>query len=318
MNRLFVQILLSFVVCSLVYGQENFNVQKLTPSALLPNGTWEIKVFNSNYTQSKFFNADGQKVDASGGTLYNVDGSERSNVDIVRNTFFTSVNQINYGLNSSVNIGLEVWVSAGAISEESDSRFGPSIFEQTANSRAGLSYIGARVKFVPISSVSNFSVQSIFLVPVAKDLESHQQFPRPFINWDNYTWINQFFLDVPLNDHWLLFLNVDMVWGLSRNKLVNELRGNRFTIPVKTFVNYFATPKLTILLQSEYNRIWQAFGDQEIRKAQGAFYYQLGPSVKYQLIPGKLEGEIGYNYFLAGNNGQGAGNSLNLGIRILL
>lgn len=318
MNRHITLVILSLVIGSWVYGQENFNVQKLTPSALLPIGKWEIKSFNSNYTQTEYFDEDGKRVDASGGTLYNDNGTARSNANNIRNTFFTSTNQINYGLSSKINVGLEFWVSSSVRSSSSDSRFGSMIFKQSANSRTGLSYVGVHVKFVPITSVTNFSVQSIFLIPVAEDLESHQLFPRPFVSWDNYTWINQFFLDVPLNNRWLLFLNIDMVWGLSRNKTVDELRGNRFTIPVKAFVNYFATTRLTLLVQTEYNRIWQAFGDEATRKIQGAYYFQLGPSAKYQLIPGKLEGEVGYNYFLAGNNGQGAGNSLNLGVRILL
>lgn len=318
MNRLFLQVLLSLVVSSLLYGQENFNVQKLTPSALLPIGKWEIKSFNSNYTQTKYFDENGKRIDASSGTLYNDNGTARSNPNIIRNTFFTSTNQINYGLSSKINVGLEFWVSSSARSSDSDSRFGSMIFKQSANSRTELSYVGARVKFVPITSVTNFSVQSAFLIPAGKDLESHQQFPRPFVNWDNYTWINQFFLDVPINDRWLLFLNLDVAWGLSRNKVVNKLRGNRLVIPMKAFVNYFATPRFTLLLQTEYNRIWQAFGDEATREAQGAYYFQLGSSAKYQLVSGKLEAEVGYNYFLAGNNGQGAGNSLNAGIRILL
>lgn len=316
--KLIAHVILFLLVGSWVYGQDSFNVQKLTPSALLPTGKWEIKSFNSNYTQTEYFDEDGKRVDASGGVLYNDNGTAKSNANIIRNTFFTSTNQINYGLSSKINVGLEFWISSSARSSDSDSRFGSMIFKQSANSRTGLSYVGVRVKFVPITSVTNFSVQSVFLIPVAKDLESHQQFPRPFVSWDNYTWINQFFLDVPLDDRWLLFLNLDVVWGLSRNKTVDKLRGNRFTIPMKVFVNYFATPRFTLLLQTEYNRIWQAFGDEGTRETQGAYYFQLGPSAKYQLISGKLEIEVGYNYFLAGNNGQGAGNSLNLGVRILL
>lgn len=301
----------------LTYGQEEFNVQNLTPSSLLPIGKWEFKSFTGYYTQTEFFNEKGRRQDAAGGPLFNDNGTIKSTPNILRSTFFTSVNQIGYGLSSKLNVGLEFWISSSALSSAETSRFSAIDFKQTANSRTALSYVGARIKFVPIQSISNFSMQSLFLIPVASDLEGHQT-PQPFVNWDNYFWMNQFFLDIPLSDQWLLFLNVDLVWGISRNEAVDNLRSNRFTIPAKVFFNYFATPKLTLQLQTEYNRILQAFGDKETREVNDAYYFQLGSAVKYQLISGKLEGEIGYNYFLEGNNGQGAGNSLNLGIRVLL
>ena len=254
---------------------------------------------------------------SKGGVLYFDDGSIRTTANVLRNTFYTSTNQVNYGLNSSVNIGLEFWVSSSALSSSEDSRLSSINFNQTAHTRTAVSYIGAKLKFIPIQSISNFSMQSSFLIPIGKDLESHQT-TQPFVNWDNYTWMNQFFLDIPLADKWLLFANIDVVWGISRNADLKTLRGNRFTIPVKALLNYFASPRMTILMQTEYNRIWQAFGDKETRQVQGAYYFQLGPSVKYQLIDSKLESEFSYGYFLSGNNGQGAGNSLSLGIRLLL
>jgi len=309
--------LVIFLACTFSHGQEEFNVQKLTPSALLPTGKWEIKSFNSNYTQTAYFNENGKRENNGGGLLYFDDGSIRTTANQLRNTFFTSTNQINYGLNSSVNIGLEFWVNSGALSSSEDSRFKAINFKQAAHTRTTLSYIGVKLKFIPIQSISNFSIQSAFLIPVGEDLESHQT-TQPFVNWDNYTWMNQFFLDIPLADKWLLFANIDVIWGISRNADLRALRGNRFTIPVKALLNYFATPRLTLLMQTEYNRIWQAFGDEDTREVQGAYYFQLGPSVKYQLVPSKLEGELSYGYFLAGNNGQGAGNSLSLGIRLLL
>jgi hypothetical protein len=299
------------------FGQDTFNVQNLTPSSLLPAGKWEVKSFNSNYTQTAHFDQHGDRIDNAGGTLYNDDGTVLEEVSVLRNTFFNSVNQVNYGLNSKINVGLEFWLSSGALSSSEDSRLSSIMFDQTAHTRTAMSYIGAKIKFVPISSLPTFSVQSAFLIPIAENLQSLQS-PQPFLNWDTYIWTNQFFLDIPLKDKWLLFLNVDLAWGIGRNETVDQVQGNRFTMPAKVLLNYFANRKLTFLLQGEYNRIWQAFGNEDTRKVDGAYYLQMGPSIKYQLIPGKFEGEIGYNYFLAGNNGQGAGNSINLGVRILL
>ncbi len=305
------------VAIQITQAQEAFNVQKLTPSALLPTGKWEIKSFNSNYTQTAYFDQDGKRTDNAGGTLFFDDGTVRENAIKLRNTFFSSVNQINYGLSSKVNVGLQFWVNSGALSSSEDSRLSSINFSQTAHTRTALSYIGANIKFVPIESAPNFSYQTVFLIPIGKDLQSNFT-PQPFLNWDTYTWANQFFLDISLQEKWLLFLNLDLIWQIGRNTEVKDLQGSRFTVPAKAFINYFATPKLTLLFQAEYNSIWQAFGDEGTRETQGAYYFQSGPAVKYQLIPSKLEGEISYNYFLAGNNGQGAGNSLNLGIRVLL
>jgi hypothetical protein len=316
-NKYITTLVLALIVSAGAFGQSEFNVQNLTPSALLPIGKWEIKSFNSNYTQTSSFDEKGTRVDNSGGILYNDDGSIGTEVDVLRNTFYTSVNQINYGLNSKINIGLEFWLNSSALSSSDDSRISSIMFSQTAHTRTAMSYVGARLKFVPFQSVSNFSVQSIFLIPVGGNLEGNQSI-QPFVNWDNYTWMNQFFLDLPLNDRWSVFFNVDMVWGISRNKEVDAFRGNRLSIPFKGFLNYFATPRLTLLFQNEYNLILQAIGDSETREVSDAYYYQLGLSAKYQLLPSKLEGEVSYGYFLAGNNGQGAGNALSLGVRLLL
>ncbi len=316
-KRYITLVLFVLVAIQITHAQEIFNVQNLTPSALLPTGKWEIKSFNSNYTQTAHFDQDGKRTDNAGGTLYFDDGTARENVDKLRDTFFSSVNQVNYGLSPKVNVGLQFWVNSGALSSSKDSRFSSISFNQTAHTRTALSYIGANIKLIPIESVSNFSFQSVFLIPIGKDLQSNFT-PQPFLNWDAYTWTNQFFLDISLHEKWLLFLNLDLVWGIGRNKEVKALQGSRFTIPAKAFINFFATDKLTLLLQAEYNHIWHGFGDEATRQVQGAYYFQSGPSIKYQLIPSKIEGEISYNYFLAGNNGQGAGNSLNLGIRVLL
>ena len=65
------------------------NIQTFTPSKLLKKGQWDIKFFNSIYTQTK-----------------RTDGGSNS-VNIPRETFFTNTTEIFTGVseNSRINLG---------------------------------------------------------------------------------------------------------------------------------------------------------------------------------------------------------------------
>jgi len=301
-----------------IYAQdeEEFNVQALTPSALLRVGQYEFKSFNNLYSQTSIFDNDGQRTPIPGRPLFNDDGSVKENPDGIRETFLTSTNQFTYGLSQTVNVGLDIWINSGITTNDATSKFKIFKFEQSANSRTALSYIGPRVKFVPISDISNFSVQTILLIPIASNLQGVNT-PQPFLNWDSYVWATQFFLDVTLNSKVLVFLNVDFIWSINRNSEVASFQSNRVSLPAKAFLNYFATDRLTLQFQNELNPIFQSYGPTTDRSSNGTYYYQLGAAIKFQLIPGTLEIEASNTYFLVGKN-QGAGNTLNFGLRAIL
>ena len=91
-----VTVLIIFAISTFsVFSQEEIpdyeisNIQEYTPSKLLKKGQWDIKIFNSLYTQTS-----------------RTDGGSNS-VDIPRESFFTSTTEIYTGIskNSRINIG---------------------------------------------------------------------------------------------------------------------------------------------------------------------------------------------------------------------
>ena len=116
------------------------NIQEYTPSKLLKKGQWDIKFFNSIYTQTE-------------------STDERSkSVTIPRQTFFTNTTEIYTGVsnNSRINVGLIFQVrsntfgGAGALDVFK--------FEDNANARFGLTTIAPSIRVQPFASVPNFSI----------------------------------------------------------------------------------------------------------------------------------------------------------------
>ena len=97
-KRLLAIVFICFV-CSVGTGQEDTetsmsNIQEYTPSKLLRKGQWDIKFFNSIYTQTEQTNA----------------GS--TSTSIPRQTFFTNTTEVYTGVseNSRINLGLIIQV----------------------------------------------------------------------------------------------------------------------------------------------------------------------------------------------------------------
>ncbi len=310
------RLLIILFLFPLAASAQDFNIQSLTPSALLPTGTFEIKTFNNFYSQTHSFDADGSRVRIPGRNIFNDDGSVRATPDAIQESFLTSINQLTFGLSPNVNIGLDIWVNSGLIADENDTRFNILEFQQTANSRTALSYIGPRIKFTPVASVPNFSIQSTLLIPVANNLQGIDS-PQPFINHDAYVWLNQFFLDKKIGAKTLLFFNADLMWGINRNSEVAERQSSRLAIPLRVFFNYFANDRLTLQIQNELTPVVQQFGPEGQRTSLNSHYWNAGVAAKYQLVRSKLEIEASGTQFLVGRN-TGAGNTINLGLRFVL
>ncbi|MEQ9402996.1 MAG: hypothetical protein RIM99_05380 [Cyclobacteriaceae bacterium] len=269
----------------LTFSQET-NLQSYTPSILFDKGDWEFKSFQNLYTQTKSFDADGDRVKNASG----------------RQTWFTSINQFLYGLNSKVNIGADVWVKNVN-------------YKLSNESRTDIVGFGPKIKIAPFNKLKRLSIQSTLLFPLANDLEDRKNDGVPFLETDATIWLNQLFLDVPLNDKSQLFFQQAFWYRFVRESFAEN---NFLQSQTSTFYSYFATDRLTLYGMTEYfpTHYNSSFGVQK-GEAFYSYFIQSGIGTKYQLIPNLIELEFLYTNFWAGSEGQGAGETFNLGIRVI-
>ena len=280
MRRILILVLFS----SGIYAGAQSNLQNYTPSILFDKGDWEFKTFQNLYTQTQSFDEG---------------GSKRSNG--VRETFFTSINQFLYGVNDQINVGLDVWVKA---SNRTGDDFGTS---------TGISGIGPKIKIAPIKSLPRLSIQSTFLINLIDDPEGLDN-TRYFLEWDANLWLNQIFFDLPLSDKAQLFFQQAFWYRFSREGAIAE--NNFLDTQTSVFFSYFPSSRWTVYGMSEYFPRHYDFGNQRA-EAFFSYFIQSGIGVKYQLIPNLIELEGLYTNFWNGSAGEGAGETINLGIRVI-
>ncbi len=274
-------------VCStLVLGAQN--LQGYTPSILFDRGAWEFKSFQNLYLQTKAFN-DGKKVDTGRG----------------RESYFTSINQFLYGVNDQINIGADLWVK------------NVNLENGEFTSRTAITGFGPKIKIAPFKSVRRLSIQSTVLFSLADDLEGRApdaEKPFLFLEFDRTAmWLNQFFFDLPLGTDFQLFFQQAFWYHFVRD----SFRENNFLqTQTSVFFNYFPTTRWTAYGMAEY--FPTHYNDVE-QKTEGFYSYfvQAGLGLKYQLIPNKIELEALYTNFIDGSEGSGAGQTFNLGVRIV-
>lgn len=274
-----------FLISSLsVDAQDELNLQSYTPSVLISKGHWEFKLFQNLYTQTRVFDTSGKSLKGQ------------------RQSWLTSINQFNYGINDKVNIGADLWVKHVN-------------FNGTQQSRTAVSGFGPKIKFTPSQKIKRLAIQSTVLFPLAKDLESNDldNANKPFLDKDRTLWINELYYDTDLDDKLQLFLRFGVWYSFARDSF---RKNNYAETPISAFVSFFPDTKITLYFMTEYAPTH--YNDQEQTKDLfNTYYIQSGLGLKYQLIAGKLEAELLYTDFWTGSLGNGAGQTFNLGLRII-
>lgn len=284
-------IALSVLISSIGFSQEESdsnksNVQTYTPSKLLNKGQWDIKWFNNLYTQTK--SAD-------------INGDIAKNLD--RETYFTSSIDVFTGIseNSKLNIGLLAEVRTNVTGDRN--AFDVFSFDNDeTTARSGLTSIAPVIKFNPLKSVSNFTIQSALHIPLISD-ESNNQ--GVFLDQTAYTFQNRFFYDYTFSTgDWQLFTELNTEYNFGEEA---SFANKTFVFAPGVFMSYFPSEKSTIL---GFVQHFQRLGDFE------QDFSALGFGGKYQLTE-VLNLEVLYSSFVRGQN-SGIGQSFNLGLRALL
>ncbi len=287
---------LFFFIPVILFSQEdNSNLQNYTPSKLLEKGKIDIKWFNNLYTETR-------KED-KGNTF-----------DIERQNFFTTSLEIFTGTSESrkFNFGIIVDFRSNSFGGQRAT----SVFafkNEIGKSRFGIAHIAPSIKFAPFKSLSNFSIQSSFFIPL-HDKESNE---NGYLAEKSFIFQNRFFYDYTFESKkFQLFteLNSRFFFGnkLYDNGVFNPKGGyanNSLELTPGMFLSYFASNKFTVL----------GFVQQAVLIDLGNKYSKeytaAGFGAKYQLTK-ILNVETLYSKFLRGKD-TGLGQSFNFGLRAI-
>ncbi len=287
--------------------QQQSNIQQYTPSKLIGKGQIDLKWFNNLYTQTKSTFSEG---------------------DEPRETFFTSTLEAYTGVgeNKRWNIGAILEFRSNVIAD----RKALDVFSfdgESGTARSGLTSIAPSIKFVPFASVSNFSIQSSFFIPLVDqetedgiiDQATGQTTRRAvFLDQDGFIWQNRFFYDHTFSGgKWQLFTELnsefsfgnDSVRDSNGNTVDGSFANNSLNLTPGIFLSYFPSSKFTILGLVQHSQridLGNNFA-QDFTAAGGGMKYQLTDALNLELL---------YTNFVRGSN-TGLGQTFNLGLRAI-
>ena len=297
--------MLAFLCVSFSFAQDQddettdqkSNVQEYTPSKLLKKGQWDVKFFNSIYTQT-------ERTD---------EGS--TSVTVPRETFFTSTTEVYTGIseNSRINIGLIVQVrsntfgGAGALDVFN--------FKDNDAARSGLTVLAPSIRVQPFKNVSNFSITSSVYLPIFEDKAN-----APYLDKRSVFWETRFFYDKTFGqDKWQIFTQADFGFNFGENSddadPLNSNVGERFAnnslfLPLAGFLSYFPTAKSTIYVNAKQAFLIDLGNDFSQNSTS------VGIGGKYQLTD-VLNVETSFDKFVRGSNFQGLGQTFSIGLRAI-
>lgn len=274
------------------------NIQHYTPSKLLKEGQWDIKFFNSLYTQNKTTD--------EGDTSFN----------IPRQNFFTNTTEIYTGIsdNSRVNVGIIIQGRANTFGgQDVFSVF--SFLDNSTDARSGLTTIAPSIRFQPIASFPNFSLTSSVYLPVFKDTPN-----APYLDKRSVFWETKFFYDKTFaSGDWQIFTEMDLGFNFGEKRedanpsnanIGERFANNSLFLPFSVFLSYFPSDKSTVFVNGQQAFLLDLGNDFSQR------YTQFGFGGKYQ-ISNVLNLEVSYGKIVTGNNFQGLGHTISLGLRAI-
>ena len=271
------------------------NLQNYTPSKLLEKGKFDIKWFNNLYTETR-------KED------------QGKTFDIDRQNFFTTSLEIFTGTSESrkFNFGVIIDFRSNSFGGQSET----SVFSfknEKGKSRAGIAHIAPSIKFAPFKSLSNFSVQSSFFIPL-HDKESNE---NGYLAQKSFIFQNRFFYDHTFESKkFQLFSELNSRFFFGEKSIIDGAfnpkggyANNSLELTPGVFLSYFASNKFTVLVFAQ-QAVLIDLGNKYSKE-----YSAAGLGAKYQITK-IINIETLYSKFLRGKD-TGLGQSFNFGLRAI-
>ncbi len=258
------------------------NAFRYVVSSTVAKGTYEVKLFNNLYSQ-----------DAAG---------ERASFNT------TSLSAL-YGLTDRINVGIAGRYRRVRYDESGEANNLAVLGSPSENSvfRQGITGFGPRIRIAPFKKLSNFSIESQYLISTQEDASGSRDGQR-FIDFDGDTWITQFFNDFSIGNRFSVFTELDFI--IEDIGSADNGRSNRTSTPVTGIFSFFPNPKTTFYALGSYSPFWQT---------DFSYFTQVGAGAKYQITP-KFEVEVlatsFSNTFIS--DVEGSATTVNLGLRFNL
>jgi hypothetical protein len=275
------------------------NLQTYTAGTLLDKGRCDITLFNSLYTQTK---SNWLGVDYSGS----------------RESFYTTLIQATLGTSKNKRINLGFDVSFRGSAKRQDKRFGTLFdvfsFKNNDSTRVGISSLGPRLKWIPFSGNTNFSIQSTFTVPTTRFNEGKND-PTgnlSWLDWSRFTSWNQLFYTYN-RGKFQLFAEADILARIRTSK--SQI--THVDLPVTLIGSFFPTSKWTVYAIGQHNTRYTCNINPMLTTdfVIPMNFSLLGLGLKYQLVS-NITLELLYTNFVRGVN-TGLGETFNFGIKYL-
>lgn len=267
-------------------SQAQPTLQTFTAATLVEPGQVDIELFNNLYTQTAFFDGDGQRVSQDG-----------------RSTFLTSTLTAFVGVTPTLNLGAGLFFKSVRNDDPGTSPFQALTFESRPQSRTNFTAIAPQAKYAP-PALGGTTLQLTLLLPLSQNFDGVGT-NRPFLSdGDPEIWAQAFYERPLHSDRLLLFLES----GLLGRFDTRATRNHELTVPVKSILNYYPADRVTLYGLAEA-------APKVDRNGNGGYRSQLGLGAKYELVPGlQVEGLV--STFPLGIS-SGAGTTYNLGIRFV-
>lgn len=204
-----------------------------------------------------------------------------------------------------MNLGFEFNFRSARYDAANSSQFDVLKFEDLPTVRTALTNVGFKVRYTPSNNWRNITMQTSIFTPVTDSLEGYASNNWTFLDLDKILVQHQIFYIKMLGSKTQLFSELNWMNHLYYNA-DPELFG-LIQFSAKAFLSHFVNNKTTVYMMGDYNpTVYGMWGKMH--------FSQLGAGAKYNLFKG-FEVEILYAKFVEGSPGNGAGHSLNLGLR---
>lgn len=269
--------------------EKGSRLQLYTPSSLLDWGQFDVKFFQQLYTQTQFWDGEGNTLEAGNRTNY-----------------YSGIFNFVIGYNKRINFGFDAWVQSVYIDGETGSPFRLFTRPSGNNARTALTAIGPKVKWQPFERLGGLTLQSSFLLPIAKDPEGRNN-GLPYLATQNFLWWTQLFYTYNISSQFQFFAETDLYWNIDRQ--FNFEQSGFIAMPTSAFFSYFPTSKATIYVNTQ---VWPNLGENVI----SSWWWMAGLGGKYQLSK-SFDIEVSYGRFLMGRGAAGPARTFNLGLRFV-
>lgn len=305
---LLISLMLCFVFSVMIGQEENettkSNIQEYTPSKLLNKGKWDVKFFNSIYTQTKQTDSGSKPI------------------TIPRQNFFTNTTEVYTGVSSTSRINVGLIIQARANTYGGAGALDVFKFENNkTGSRSGLTIIAPSIRVQPFTGLASFSITSSVFFPIFKDKYNPYYLDKRSVFWETKLFYDKTFGD----NKWQVFTELDLGFNFGK-KAINEnnidikeldfnnierFANNSLALPVSVFLSYFPSPKSTLFVNTQQSILI------DLGNNFSQNYTSIGLGGKYQVTK-VLNVEASFGKFVRGRNFQGLGQTFSLGLRALL